>query len=990
MERIFLDWQQPLLPQAAACIIDRYADGDSLDLSQVILVFPGRRASRRMLELLLQQAGGRYPAWIPPRLVTFDRFPELLYPQKLALADDITQLLVWRQALQSIPESEIHAALPHLPPADAFTAWMSLCDTLRKQHNELAAEGMEFDEVVSALERFGMQAESERWTSLRRIQAEYLVQMDALSLWDRQAARIIAVEQQECRTDADILLVGTVDMNRIVRKMLDQVSDRVTALVHAPAALASSFDEHGCVNPAEWSEQRTDLPLARCRIVDTPADQAAEAIRLIRDRQSDLSADNLVIGVADEGLVPVLLQALSDSGVSGRWPVGMQVRETRPYRLLQAVAAHLASARNGTSPQFSTLMDLVRHPDIFDHINAHAFDGSSQIDWLSALDRYRADTLQMSPAPLPGSGDRRQIVTAVLETTRHLLGHLAASGSDSSVAATESQAETPRRKQKLLNFEGEASATAAATSLLSRRSLTAWTDGILRLLAAVYEDRQLTDSDSDQGIASCVNQLQETIGQLRGVPAAVLPRCTASQAIQFLLSLIADQGVPAAEDEQAIDLLGWLDLAQDDSRCLILTGFNEGNVPQSVTSDVFLPNTLREQVGLTDNRRRYARDAYAMSAIMHSCPDVMLIAGRVDHQNNPLTPSRLFFAAEPASLPQRVRMFYAPEEIDSAPNTTPASDEAPAVPSTTDTADVSGFTIPPIPADQPAPAEIPVSWFRDYLYCPYRYALNRELKLRYVEDEVLELNAAAFGSLLHTVLSRFADSAYRHATEPEAIRDYLRRELGRIATERFGTMRSATVNVQLSMAEARLDAFAFWQADTAAAGWRIQHSEIDLRYDDFTDTKDRPICLAGRIDRIDRLKDSNHWRVLDYKTSEQAEKPERAHRTRDGDWIDLQLPLYRLLSRSLQLKGDVELGYVHLPGDVTSVGLSLADWSDEDLAAAEQAARQVATQIMDLRIDRIAPPQQRRATEFARICQDTVVNPSAPWLSAWKGREVSQ
>jgi hypothetical protein len=105
--RHFLDWEKPALTAAADYLIRRYAHGDQLDMSKVILVFPGRRASRRMLELLVQRGGGKWPALIPPRMVTFTRFPEMLYPQKQKLADDLTQLLVWRKALYAIPSWEI-------------------------------------------------------------------------------------------------------------------------------------------------------------------------------------------------------------------------------------------------------------------------------------------------------------------------------------------------------------------------------------------------------------------------------------------------------------------------------------------------------------------------------------------------------------------------------------------------------------------------------------------------------------------------------------------------------------------------------------------------------------------------------------------------------------------------------------------------------------------------------------------------------------------
>ena len=178
-----------MLPATAELIIERYATDDDLDLRHVVMVFTGRRAARRMLELLLEKASSRWPAFMPPRMVTFQRFPEMLYPQRQKLADELTQLLVWKKALSAIPAGQLKAALPAIPGDEAVPSWMSLCESLRSQHNELAEEGMEFDEVAEALSRMGNTSEAERWRALRRIQSEYLMQMDELSQW---IARLLA------------------------------------------------------------------------------------------------------------------------------------------------------------------------------------------------------------------------------------------------------------------------------------------------------------------------------------------------------------------------------------------------------------------------------------------------------------------------------------------------------------------------------------------------------------------------------------------------------------------------------------------------------------------------------------------------------------------------------------------------------------------------------------------------------------------------------
>lgn len=998
--RHFLDWNRPALPAAADYVIGRYASSTGLDLSRVIFVFPGRRAARRMLELLVQHAADRWPDLIPPRMVTFEQFPELLYPQQRQLADDLTQLLVWKKALTSIPPQELQAALPAIPGDEAVPAWLALCETLRRQHNELAADGLEFDEVFDALVSAGHSAEAQRWKALRRIQSEYLVRMDELELWDRQAARLVAVQQQECRTDCDIILIGTVDMSRLVRLMLDQVADRVTALIHASPACADAFDDYGCLVPEVWQERMLNLPLDLCRIVNSPTEQADRVVTELAALNGEYRADEIAVGMGHVELVPTVLQRLADAGVSGRWPVGMQLRQTRPWRLLNAVAQHLASARDGQPPDFPSLSDLVRHPDLERLISANPVVAAASMSrkrdapsdhWLTHLDQYLADHLQTAPGALLGKEPRRRVVGAVCDAVDQLLSTLCpvvqdAPGVHRSGSRSPAKRTSPGQKQLRLDDSLELRDQSVATQLLRRLPLRTWAEGCLRCLSLIYQDHELdAERAADRGIVACVQELQAVVTALQHVPPSVMPLVTAAQALQLLLKETGDGTIPPDADESAIDLLGWLELPLDDSPVLILTGFNEGDIPESVTSDVFLPNTFRSSLGLMDNNRRYARDACALTALLHSRKRVVLISGRRDEQGNPLAPSRLWFAAEPESLPERVRLFYGPETSTAqhppAEQATAHMDERRDVP----VPRLSGFIVPRPPDVPDMPSEISVTAFRDHLACPYRSFLHRELHLRSVDDEVRELTASAFGSLMHDVLNRFGRSEVRHAKTAEAIETVLLTELHKLASLRFGRHRSATVTVQLRMLENRLQAFSKWQAREADEGWRIMHTEADLRYEDLVDRKGRPVVLIGRVDRIDQNINSQQWRVLDYKTSESAEKPEVTHR-RGGEWIDLQLPLYRLLVRSLGLTDDIRLGYVHLPGDLSRIGCSIADWDRADLESAEQRTREVAAEILDLKIDRVATGDPQRPNEFSRLCQDTVIDRNIPWLADWTGR----
>jgi len=94
LERFFAGTDRPVLLDAVDFLAGRFACGDELDLSGVVVVVPGRRAGRRLLELLVQRHGDRWPGLRPPVIVTFEGFPEHLYPVQRPLAPELTQLLV--------------------------------------------------------------------------------------------------------------------------------------------------------------------------------------------------------------------------------------------------------------------------------------------------------------------------------------------------------------------------------------------------------------------------------------------------------------------------------------------------------------------------------------------------------------------------------------------------------------------------------------------------------------------------------------------------------------------------------------------------------------------------------------------------------------------------------------------------------------------------------------------------------------------------------
>jgi ATP-dependent helicase/DNAse subunit B len=345
--------------------------------------------------------------------------------------------------------------------------------------------------------------------------------------------------------------------------------------------------------------------------------------------------------------------------------------------------------------------------------------------------------------------------------------------------------------------------------------------------------------------------------------------------------------------------------------------------------------------------------------------DLRVIVGRRNHDGDPLVPSRLLFATNAEDIAQRALQFFRP-----------VSDEAGEQQLSAQVLAVSSNEGLPIPRPRPLAKPIEcmsVTSFRDYIACPYRFYLRHILRLREADDRADELDGAAFGSLAHEVLHRFGESPERDSTDAEQIRHTLHDALNQRVTNNFGRDAMAVVHVQVEQLRLRLNTFAEKQAEWAGQGWRIEHTEVptdrhqhaELRVDGAS------MRLTGRIDRIDVNTRTGERVVFDYKTSDAGKRPEDAHHRR-GEWVDLQLPLYRHLVRALGIEGPIGLGYITLSKGTSRIGFSQAEWSDADLEQADQRAYEIVRAVRNEHFWPPADPAPDFFEEFSAICQDRV------------------
>jgi ATP-dependent helicase/nuclease subunit B len=945
--RHFLGWDGPALPRAAGYLVEHHGQGgDGWDLGEVIAVVPAQRAGRRLLELLVMRAQSEGGALVPPRIVTAGGLPELLYQPDKPLAGELDAHLAWVAALRGLEPDELSDLLPMPPEPDDLSGWWATARQLRTLHDDLAGHRMRFADVPRLCAERGFDLRgTERWDVLSLIDEAYLRVLSDLGLADRNTARLAAIRQDRCALDGEtrVVLIATADLNDAAAAMLRQVPDRVTALVMAPCEHQDGFDDAGIIKADYWQDRRVQLRRDQVRFVDRSGDQAGELLALIASAQrssqaggEDLGADQVTVGLGDERYAQPVRRALGLAGVPSRHAAGTPAPKSRPAVLLRALGRFMEQHR------YDALAELLRHPDIQDHLQRADGTGADKSsgtrlaieDWLTLLDTY---------------------------ATKHLQGRL-----------TGGWLGNVKRQERLKALWDRVVALLPAHPA-QRQPLPKWSEPIAQVLRLVYADTRLNEHDPDDrqlGLSlELIAGLLREQAELDDRPP-VCPHVTASQAIALTLNRLADLALPDEGGEPAVELLGYLELALDDAPVLAVVGMNEGLIPSSRNADPFLPDTARLALSMHDNAHRYGRDLMLLSAIVSSRPRVGLIAAKRSDEGDPLAPSRLLLACDDDTLIERVRAFFDDTHGGARPDSTPPP------PLPLESGGTNRFLIPRPLMDPKPIGELHVTAFRQYIADPYRFYLRYVLGLETLDDRAVEMDPMSFGTLAHGVLQAFGLSDDRHSTDPDRIAETLDGSLDAMVARRFGEGQRPAVRIQVEQLRQRLAVFADEQARLAQEGWRIEHVEQKLEAEVQVDG--RPFTIVGKIDRIDRH-DTLGYRVYDYKTGDKAEKPDGQHRAGRGDektWVDLQLPLYRDLCGALGITGDIGLGYINLPKTLKDIGPSYADWSEDDMRSAAQKRDEV---IRALREQTFWPPGDPPSYPdgLGRVCADTAMQRQA-------------
>lgn len=819
--------------------------------------------------------------------------PHVMAPSRLFEVEGVAtrqeSLWAWVRAVQQINVEDFPHLLPNHAPGSikSFSAALALARQMVTLRDQLADGDASFrDAGFHSLEK-------ERWQELSELETAMLKNIGKWGLRDAVLAKREQANNPELPMSVQRVVVACVpDPTPLAQRALKALLNRglpITVLVHAPESEAASFDDWGTPITKVWGKKMISIPAweQRLHVVDSSTEAAETCIRVIGENQTESS--NVALALCDPSFASALEKTFTDAAWPLFDPEGRGLADSGLMRLLR-VMRELARE----PAPFSALQELIRLP------------GSESF--------------------LP-EGTTRSMAAKLMDDLQ--LKHLP---------------ETVKDALVLSNDEKEKAVIETVGAQFSRLSEVDMLDVLRSWLVIWLESTDDRIAGTAEAAEPRLAEVLDAVERLQSHDEKI----SAAEIFEMMTEGLQSAMASTNRDQTVLDLQGWLEISYDEAPHLILAGMHEECVPDGAVDDVFVPDSLRKELGLRDSAGRFARDAFLLHGALRSRDGVGrvdAVIARFNDTGEARKPSRLLMRQRGKELPAIVQHLFAESKSTASKGGPWTRDWILDLPQVEN----------PYLAD--TPRRISPSALGDYLKCPLRFYLKRILKMDRYETGKQEMNPMDFGNLSHKVLEIFgADQAIKDSMDGEEIRDYLFQSLDAQVERDYGKYLSLPLMVQLESARERLRAFACKQAVDRAEGWRIVETEFPVGR--MRDGEILEWQLAGHpltmiVDRIDRHEDGNSWRVWDYKTSGKAYPPELKHlvtwnekenRPRLADlitppkkraehrWAELQLPIYAAFVQDHFKTGELpQVGYINLPRAVGDVGFSPWKGFDQDL-----------------------------------------------------------
>jgi len=891
--RYFLGWDRPFIQLVVEWL---WARRDGMD--GMLLVVPTMESGRKVRQALAERG-----ACIAPQVITAGKFGALGYRGE---ENALLEQEVWAGALKTYDWDAASGILSE-PSGENWEVLMAEeMRTLRVQTGEY---GMNFYHVWQRLPE--THPDKGRWGVLAQWEYRYTYRLKEMGGVDSYEVRNKHFAQAELpKGITHVVWVGVTDPTEHAVRMAEVMIEReqeISFLIAAPES--DGFDPYGRPQTEYWQERKVDWPLGN-KALYSASDPRALGY-LLQDHLAEWASagrEEISIGVGDKAMVGQIQAVLGESGVRVFNPAGKSL------------------------------------------------SGWSFVEWLKVWIRYcqeekvsdlrvlarSAWTLRLLDEPLSlvsVSDALQKVCSDAKPHTVKDLWRLRESGWPFD----------PKREKMLEGALGYV--LRLVSGLREARALMYGRVDLenLRLLLVQVLGGQL--SDEAAYAEECYREL-ERLGQ--GLPEQVAKYVDFAQ--EYLRRL--EKGSIGESREQVhVEALGWLELAFESAPYMMISGLNEGVLPNTELGNTWLPESLREMLGMKTNADRVAHDIFYIQSLLEPRRDEGEVRGyflKYGAGGEPMKPSRLILQVEREELAQRVAHTFS-EQTYSRLSQPWRRD-----------------WVLRVPAMDKELKRLSASRIKGYLDCPFRYYLKFELGMSRPEQQLHEWSQAEFGSLVHEVLEAMQHDAGILTTKNEhVLKEWLWAQLDELIEKRFAEHIPTAFAIQRETLRQRLQFFAYLEVKS-----RLHDDQWKpVRFEEEFSFEIDGVRIIGAIDRVDQNA-AGEYRLVDYKTGkvDPAEKSHMAKIPKDGlpahlvdtavafeymgdelYWKNLQLPIYALAYRQKYGKLPV-LAYCTVAKTAQDTRYTEWVFTAELAEAAEKAIRDV---IKAIRAERYWPPVER-------------------------------
>ena len=868
---------------------------------------------------------------------------DLLRRDQPSLAPRAVALAAWMHVLRNVDLARHKALFPNRPPEQGPSWALRTADVLQQVRFDLAEGGFLVGHMADALGE--KLPEPARWRDLASLEASYLSTLAKAGLIDPCEGMLRSADAPVLPAPARRVVVAAVpDLSPLVEGALRRLGETCPVEILVHAPGEFADTIDAWGRPLPGAWNGRTIDISDIRqSIRLAANEAAQADEVVQLLDRTDPGVSVAVGVPDPRILSPLRDALERSGYA---PFDPSARAFRDHALF-----HLADAWHALLQRqdYPSLSRVLRHPDFIRYLEGQAVCGGSMLAELDEL-------------------QNRHLPTSLDDVKRHEAFH--------------------RKSGRGSRYPELAKALDLLCLQLGRFKKDFRASSMREFLREIYVRCDAPEAGAgDLLFEDAADLMLSGLDELADAERANLVR-PGGEGGGLLIHCMQDVELFSRRADEDLVLDGWLEVPWSDASRLILVGMNDEVVPSGFRGDPFLPDSLRRSMGLKHSEERLARDAFLLSGLLASRPEpgrVTFVYGKATRSGDPLRPSRLLLRCGEKELPERASHLF--REARVARVDVPPSVSFP-------------LMVPAVLETEIR--EIHVTNFAAYLRCPFRYYLSRVLRMKEVDDRKMELDALEFGSLVHDALEKLGRSEeLRCSEDPDAVGDFLVESAERLVYGTYGSRPALSVEIQLQSAVERLRKAAEIHVSELRMGWEIL--DVERRVQGTIES----FNVVGKIDRIDRHRETGIVRVLDYKSSDTAEPPGKAHiggRDPDappyasvtagngqGTWRSLQLPLYRILLEQEGFSESIGIGYFNLPKAVSHTGVSL--WEEFDPKLLDRAQHCAAGILRDISGGRFWPPRSSvRYDEFERLFPAgynvCVAEASRKHLAAGKGGDA--